>query len=97
MVNFRGAWNTFWASISGALGGITTLMAIIGTLMIVIAFVGWLWQKRKGGNMSGGAGGLLITLIIGAILASPGVLIPLVLGIFDFAANALIGFFRGIN
>lgn len=96
-VDFSGAWNTFWGSISGSLGGLSTFLAVIGMLMVVFSAIGWLWQKRRGGGFAQGSSGLLITMTVGACLAAPSALIPLILGIFDFAANSMIAFFERIS
>lgn len=89
-VNLASGWSTVWTAVSGALGSkLTTLMTAIGVILVVLAILGWLWERRKGG-MSGNHNKLLWTLLIGAILVAPNLLIPLLLNIADFIANAII-------
>lgn len=90
MIDFSGAWSRFWGAISGSLGGLADLLAVVGMLMLVGAFFGWLMQKRKGGGFSQGASGLVVTMLVGGILAGPNILIPIFLNLFDFAVNAAV-------
>lgn len=90
-INLAGAWDSFWKSISGALGTqVTGLMTIIGVLLVVFAIGKWIFDKRRGGGATNGLGPLLWALIAGALLAGPGVVIPAFLGILDSVINMLI-------
>lgn len=86
------SWGKIWGAISGSFGGLATMLAIIG-LFIILGSVGkWLWDKRKGGG--GGMGKMAIPLLIGVILAGPGVIIPIFLRLLDFVVNGLIALFK---
>jgi hypothetical protein len=91
-VNLAGGWKDFWETISGTLGGITTLMNVVGMLIVVFAVVKMLWDKRKSGGGGGGGGSgsnIGYAILIGAILSAPGLIIPNILTIIDLLANAL--------
>ena len=87
-INLVSGWNTLWNAINGALGSLATLLTAIGAAMIVIAILGWVWERRRGGGGQGHQK-LLWTLIIGAVLASPDLLIPFFLTVADFIINAI--------
>ena len=87
-INLVSGWNTLWNAINGALGSLATLLTAVGAAMVVIAIVGWIWERRRGGGGQGHQK-LLWTLIIGAVLASPDLLIPFFLTVADFIINAI--------
>jgi hypothetical protein len=92
-VDLTAGWNTIYADYTHTLGTpLSNLMIAVGTLLVVGGVLKWLWDRKRSGNMGGqGAhGGLLWTIIIGATLTSPGVLIPFFLTFTDFIINALI-------
>lgn len=88
-LNFQKQWDSTWASISGALGGVATLAGVVGMLLVVGSILSYFWQKRKGG---GDTNKVLYTLIIGALLAAP-TLISLVLLLVDAIGNVVISVF----
>lgn len=81
---FAAGWTTFWGKVSGVSGGLLDDIAMIGMVMVVFAFGKWLWDRRRGNGGGGGGSGLIITIIVGAILASPTTIIPGVLTIADW-------------
>lgn len=98
-VDLAGGWSTFWTGIqkgNPTFSSITTLMTVIGTIVVVMAFGKWLWEKRKGTGGGGGGGrsdGILWALAAGAMLAAPNLIIPIVLTILDTVANGVAGVF----
>ncbi|MCL6424365.1 hypothetical protein Bequi_13425 [Brachybacterium sp. JHP9] len=88
-VNFAGGWDTVWGAVSGQLGGVATLLTVIGMLMVLFSVLAWIYQKRRGANMQG-LGGVFVVLFIGAVMAAPGAIIPGILRIIDWVANGLI-------
>ena len=91
MVNLTSGWNTLWGAISGAIGGpIMTLLTIIGVILVIGSIITWVFQKRRGGSAISGLGPVLWTLLAGAMLAAPQVIIPLFLTILDFIINTII-------
>lgn len=89
-VDFVSGWDSLWGPIrSGGNGNLIVVASAIGVLLIIVAVLGFLWKKRKGGG--GGAGASLgIPLTIGAILAGPNVVIPLLLRFAQFIVNIVI-------
>jgi len=83
-VNLAGSWSGIQSALSSALGVLVTLFTIIGAILVIGSILGYIWERRRG---SGNHSKLIHTLILGAILASPGLLIPLFLTIADFVAN----------
>lgn len=96
-LDLKGGWNEFWGAINKTgtnIHGLLTLLTVIGTLMIAAGLIGWLWKKRRGGGLRDGSDGLFWTLIAGVILAAPNLLLPILLGILDTVANAIINLFH---
>ena len=95
-VNFQSGWSTVWKSVSGAVGAqLTTLLTAIGVVLVVFAIIRWLWDRRRSG-FQGNHSGLLWTFGVGAVLAAPDVVIPLLLGLADVVTNAVIGLFGNL-
>ena len=90
-INLSSDWTSLWNPISSQLGPLTTIASWAGVLIVVAAVVKWAWDRKKG--MPGRHGGLLWALVIGALLAAPGFVIPLVLGILDTAINVVFSAF----
>lgn len=88
-INLKGGWTTIWTPMSNALGGVAKLMLALGVLLVVFAVAKFFWDKRRGGGGQG-AGAIAWTGIVGCILAAPGLLFPMLLGVFDSVANAVI-------
>ena len=66
-----------------------------GVVLVVFAIIRWLWDCRRSG-FQGNHAGLLWTFGVGAVLAAPDVVIPLLLGLADLITNAVIGLFGGL-
>ena len=91
-IDLNGSWITLWGAVESALGTkLTTLMAVIGTIIVVMALVKWAWDRRRGQGGGGGGGSQAIwgALLVGAILSAPGVIIPVMLQVVDAIANAV--------
>lgn len=87
------SWDQFWGSFRTAVGEeLLTLITMVGMLLVVGAVLKWLWDRRRGngGGGMGGANAILWTLLLGATLAAPGLLIPLFLNLLDGLANAFV-------
>lgn len=94
-VNLAGGWNTLWGAISGVVGGqVMTILTIIGVIMVIASVAVYIFNKRRGGGVAQGLGSVLWTLVAGALLAAPQVIIPLLLTLLDLVINALIAIFR---
>ena len=89
MVDLKGGWAKVWSAIGTALGNLAGLLTAFGVIIVVFAVLKWLWDKRRGG---GGQGNSTLgwAMGFGAILAAPGLLIPLTLGLVDVLINAVI-------
>lgn len=90
MINLSSGWDQLWSAVSRALGSsVTQLMLVIGVGLIAAAFIGWIWKRRR----SGGGGmqdmsAIWWTMGIGAILAAPDLVLPLILNLVDAVVNA---------
>lgn len=82
-------WNNLWGAVSGG-GKLGVILAAVGVAIIVFAVLSWLWKKRNGGG--GGMSGFpWMMILLGAILAGPSVVIPLILMIAQVIINIVIG------
>jgi len=95
-VNFQSGWGTVWNSVTAAVGTqLTTLLTAVGVVLVVFAIVKWLWDRRRSG-FQGNHSSLLWTFGVGAVLAAPDVIIPLLLGLADLITNAVVGLFGNV-
>lgn len=75
---------------------ILTLLTAVGALLVVMAVVKWFWDKRRGGGGGGGGNSSVgWALAVGALLAAPQIIIPVILDILDVVANAFVDVFDG--
>lgn len=96
-VNLTGGWTLIWGTVSGALGGVGGALTVFGVLLVVLGFGSWLWQKRRGSGGGQGHSGLLWTMLIGALLVTPGVVLPILLTAVDIVLNAAIAMWNRVN
>jgi hypothetical protein len=85
-VDLSGGWDTVWGAIKSSAGAqLTTGLTVIGVLILVFALGAYVWGRmRKQGDLSK----LVWAIAVGAILAAPGVIFPILLSIVDIVANA---------
>lgn len=85
-VNFASDWTSINSALTSALGSqLITFLGVVGTLLIFASIVKYIWDRRKGSQ--GNHQHLMYTLLIGAILAVPGVIMPALLTIIDAIVN----------
>lgn len=96
-VNLTVGWTLIWGTVSGALGGVGGALTVFGVLLVVLGFGSWLWQKRRGSGGGQGHSGLLWTMLIGALLVTPGVVLPILLTAVDIVLNAAISLWNRVN
>jgi len=96
-VNLTAGWNLIWGTVSGALGGVGGALTVFGVLLVVLGFASWLWQKRRGSGGGQGHSGLLWTMLIGALLVTPGVVLPILLTAVDIVLNAAIALWNRVS
>lgn len=92
-INLSGSWSSFWGKFQGSIGSVMTLITMVGMLLVVGSVLKWLWDRRRGGGGGGGMGGantVIWTLLLGATLAAPNLLIPVILTFLDAVANAFV-------
>ena len=89
-VNFRESWSKFWSSLTSStgIGGLFTLLSLVGMLLVAMAIIKWAWDRRRGGG-GGGSGAIIGAVIVGALLSAPNLIIPIVLLIVDVVINAV--------
>lgn len=92
-INLAGGWDTVWSAIQSAIGNqLTALLTAVGVLIVVASLFKWMWDRRRsGGGGMGQSSGVLWSLLVGATLSAPGLLIPIFLTILDAIANAVLG------
>ncbi len=88
-VDLAKSWSTVWTDVSGATGfsKFSSLLAIVGVLLVVFSIGRYLWQRRTGQSQHQH---VLWTLVVGGVLVLPDVLIPALLAIADVIINAII-------
>lgn len=88
-VDFSGGWDNLWARMSASMPpNLTILMLWAAAAMVAVGCIQWIWAQQGSGSGGGKASKrLLFTLILAAILASPGAVIPMMLGAIDTILN----------
>lgn len=88
-LNLVRSWNTAWTAISGPLGRVSTWLAVVGALLVVVAIVEY--ARGRHSTSGGKHAKLLYTIVVGAVLAAPGFVVPALLTSVDFVVNTLLG------
>lgn len=90
-VNLLAGWNELWGRLSASMPPkVSELMLIVGAALVVFSIVKWLWGKHRGSKSKGGGGSMAWTLMIGALLAAPQAVIPMVMATADFVINMVL-------
>lgn len=87
--NLKDGWDAVWSAVKTGAPGLSELLLSVGVVLMVFALGKWLWDKRKGGG--GNSSALLWTAVVGAALAGPEVIFPIMLGIVDWLINTVVG------
>jgi hypothetical protein len=77
------------------MGGVIQLLAIVGVLLAVSSLVMWLWEIRKSGGFKGESvrkshHKLNFGFVLGMVLASPTIVIPVFLTLFGQIISGVI-------
>jgi len=96
-------WISFWSTVSSAsgMGGVIQLLAIVGVVIAVFSLVMWLWEIRKAGGFGGSRSEkshhkLVFGFILGMVLASPTIVIPVFLGFISTLISGVIGIIHAL-
>ena len=87
-VDLAGGWATVWGTFSATYGSLTTLLTVVGVLLVIFALAKWWWERKRGGGR--GSKEVMVTLGLAIILLAPQGIIPVVLKIIDLILNFLI-------
>lgn len=97
------SWTSFWSTVSAAsgMGGVISLLSIIGVLLAVASLLGWLWEVRKSGGFSGATvkkshHKLIFGFILGMALASPTIVIPVFLTLIGQIISGVIAIIHAL-
>ena len=101
-VDFKGAWDKFWAGFQQGTGtaGIMNLLAVIGVILLVVTIVAWAFERRKLGGFHGSgrtSGKIVAAALVGALLVAPSFFLPLALGIVDLFINAAANLLKNVT
>lgn len=90
-IDLGSAWDKLLRAIGTSFDPILNVATVIGIGIIVVSLITWAWQRRRGGGgMMGQTGGIWGSLLAGAVLCAPKVIIPLFLELLDIIANTVI-------
>ncbi|MDA8285307.1 MAG: hypothetical protein M0Z42_18855 [Actinomycetota bacterium] len=88
-VNFAGDWTSVDTALNSALGAsLVTFLGVLGTILIIFSVIKYVWDRRRTGQ--GNHTHVMWTLLIGAILAVPAVVMPAILTILDAIVNVFL-------
>lgn len=87
VTDLRGGWDKIWSAFTSGWPGFATFLTVLGCVCACVAIVIIFVAARRGGQgikqaMGAKSGGLLV---IGLLLAAPSVIMPMTLGIVDWA------------
>lgn len=94
-LDLKGAWTTFWTTVSGDYTGsaIEKVVIILGIVLIGFSVIKYFWDKRRGNAGLRGHGAVLWSLGFGALIISPNLLVPFFLNllqiVIDIAMNLI--------
>jgi cell shape-determining protein MreD len=93
-VDLSGGWSTFWNAVTSSAGTpLTGILSVLGVCVLVFTLASYFWQRARGQGHND-SGKLVWALAVGAVLAAPGVIFPLILGLMDMVANAVISIYQ---
>ena len=85
-IDLSGGWDLLWTRVSVDMpAGMSNLMLLAGTGLVVFAILKWVWARQHGRGVR--SAGLAWTLLVGAILAAPGVIVPIIMAGVDVVLN----------
>ena len=89
-VDLSQSWGKLWSSASASSGfsELRWVLTVVGTIIVAAAILRYIWDSRKG---QGKRQHVIWSLVVGAILVLPGVLVPVLLTLADAVINLIIG------
>lgn len=87
-VNFSANWANLWSTLSPQLASILQFVGVVGIIIVVVSLITYAVQRRRGSG--GNTGAVIGACILGALLCSPQVVIPIALIILDILINTVI-------
>ena len=81
-LDLKSGWDKLWTTLTGGTQ-IGTLLAAVGIAIVVGFLIKWFWDKRRG------SGGKFPTMavILGAVLAGPTLLVPVIITVVEAVIN----------
>lgn len=90
--NFKGQWATFWGAVTSAAPQLVNALGFVAFLILLFALVKYFIERAKGSG--GNTKKFLGMALIAGIFALPNILLPMVLGVFDWVANIAVQFLQ---
>lgn len=91
-IDFTGGWTTLWNGITSSIGPqFATLLNVVGVAIVVMAIFKWAWDRKRSGGGMGNTSNVWGALLVGCMLAAPGLIVPIFLTILDAIASAAVG------
>lgn len=87
-IDLASSWNKVWGSVKSVSGfsSLDNVLLAVGGILILLSILQWLWKRRTG---QPNHQHVAWTLLLGAFLMLPQVLIPVALTIVDVIVNAI--------
>lgn len=80
-INLARSWTTAWTAISGRSGSLSTVLVVVGAVVVLFAVAEYNRESRRGG---GNRSKLIHTLAVAVVFFAPGVVAPAILTAVDF-------------
>lgn len=94
-INISDQWNLLWSAVSSGAPALTGILSAVGALLVIGALVMWVIKRRTQRGL-GDLTAVWGSLIIGAVLLAPAVVIPLILKLVDIIVNIVVSLGQSI-
>lgn len=84
--DLSGVWDTFWTAVTESAGqSFSVALSVVGLMIVIGALLGYVWKRWR--STDARMGQLWLAILLGAVFAAPGILIPLALFLVDLIVN----------
>lgn len=93
-VSFAGEWDRVWQTIEASAPGLDGTLKFVAAIIVAWVIIRWIKDSRNGGAGQKSKS-IWMPLLGAAVLAAPGLLIPVFLTIADILVNLALGLVGG--
>lgn len=91
-VELTSQWASIWGSLTADVPNLGSILGLIAGAIVVVTLFRMVSRKAGGGNVKV----LMWWLLIAAVLAAPGMIIPMALALVQLVMNLIVGGFQSV-